>query len=306
MLTKSTTTIATILGYEEYIPSSPPKKYHNLTWAGTSEQVAVTFGSVQKVSDAKYEYLGTGSIDGQGNQITKYSKNLYTPCPASNFTPIINSIPNFGLASLTGYCWTGDPGSCPVCNDPPLFKSDTARNSTTDIPSDLLGVIGFNSFTPTTLTNVSSITEVLALKQGGQGGVTNVPLSFVNGVVAPWIKVTANHNYTATLDTEYTDAEALSNALVLTSNGATAENLPRTTGFVTRTTNVVFTLLMSNLIDKQDYLVTVSFRDQNFVTTIRQYGVTAHGTTSSLTDVVPTPIPGGRITVLSPTIVFAP
>lgn len=304
--TKSTTQIATVLGYSEYIASTPPKKYHNLTWAGTSEQIASTFSSNDRVGHAKYEYGGTGSIDSKGVQISSYSKNLFTPCPASNFVPLIDSIPNFGVTSLTGYCWSGDPQSCPVCNDPPQFKADVSANLTNDFPADLLGGFGFNVFTPTTATNTFSTTQLLALKNEGIGGVTNVPLSTVNGITAPWIEVTVNHNYTATLDTEYTDAEALANAEVIISNGKTAENFPRTTGFVSRFTSVVYTLLLSNLILGSKYVVSVLFVDQSFVKSTRTYNVTATATTATVIDVIPQPLPGNTTTLFSATVAFAP
>src|SRR5204863_5473422 len=138
------TTIATVLGYPEYIASSPPKKYHKITWTGTAEQTAVWWPHAfppsppGNISDAKYVYDGFGEIDTHGNQISNYTKNYFTPCPESLLNPTINS-PNPPIHTLRGYCYTPDPGSCPVCNNPPLFQIDAAANRIFDEPADLLG-----------------------------------------------------------------------------------------------------------------------------------------------------------------------
>lgn len=301
---RSTTTIATILGYPEYLPSLPPKKYKSLAWSGTAQQSAVAVNGQQQVSNAKYEYSGASTIDSSGHQVTLYSKNLSTPCPTTDFQPTINSVPNFGLSSLLGFCWPTEPRTCPTCEDPPIFKADVAKNMVSDFPSDMIGASSFNEFTPTSVSNNQGLSELVALQTGGPDGVTNVPITTINGITAPWIRVTGAYNYTSTLSDEYTDAEALANAFVLKSNGRTAENKPRTTGFVSRTTNVVFTLSADNLVVGSRYVITARFADQNFHITTKQYGISPTATTAALTDVVPTPSVGGTQTLVSATIAF--
>ena len=303
MTTKSTTQIATVLGYPEYIPSTPPKKYHKLTWDGTSEQVTVAAADGSKVSDAKYVYSGTGEIDSKGNQISDYRKDFFTPCPSSNFLPTVNSIPNFGLNILKGYCRPTDPKSCPVCQYPPVFKQNEAANLIYDTPQQMLGAEVFST-TPTTLT-CGQGAGVLISVDDGPGGVIGVPQSTFNGFTGAWLLMTSANNYSATLSDEYTDSEALANAQVIISNGKTAENFIRTTGFVSRFTSVVYTLSLSNLIVGINYVVTVLFVDQSFVKSIRTYNVTATSTTATVIDVIPQPLPGNTTTLVSATVAFA-
>lgn len=303
LTTRSTTRIATVLGYPEYIPSTPPKRYKTLTWSGTSEQTAHELASGQSVADAKIVYSGASVIDSGGHQVSTYAKDLFTPCPTSDFTPAF--VISVVIPTLIGYCWPADPKTCPVCASPPDFKANIAANMIFDEPTGLLGVgNAFHTLTATSLTNNTSIGIVTALADAGPGGTTGVPHSIFNSISAAWVQLQATHNYSAALTDEYTDAEALTHAQVVVSNGATAENIPRTTGFVSRFTNVVFTLSMSNLINGQSYLVTVNFRDQNFHVTQKQYGVVANGTTATLVDIIPTPPAGGSITVFGPSITF--
>lgn len=303
LVTRSITRIATVLGYPEYIPSTPPKRYKTLTWSGTSEQTAITTSTGDKVGDAKYIYSGAGQIDSAGNVISNYAKNFYTPCPASNFTPAIVISPV--VPSLQGYCWHLDPASCPVCSDPPDFKQDVASNSISDEPFGLIGVgTGFHTITPTSLTNVGIQSIVAALADSGPNGTSNVPHDTFNSINAAWVQITANHNYSATLSDEYTDAEALAHAVVVNSNGATAENLPRTTGLISRYTSVTFDLNFSNLVIGEAYLATVNLWDSNGAQTTRGYGFTASKTTHTIHDSVPTPASGHTITVRIPTVAF--
>lgn len=303
LTTKSTTQIATVLGYPEYIPSTPPKRYKTLSWSGTSEQTAVELGTGGTVGDAKIVYSGSSTIDLSGAQVSLYSKDLFTPCPTSDFNPAF--VISVVVPTLIGYCWPADPKTCPVCASPPDFKANIAANMIFDEPNGLLGVgNAFHTLTPTSLTNNTTAGIVSALADAGPGGTTGVPHSVFNGISAAWVQLQATHNYTATLSDEYTDAEALAHAQVVVSNGATAENKPRTTGFVSRFTNVVFTLSASNLIKGQSYLITVNFRDQNFHVTQKQYGIVANSTTATLIDIIPTPAIGGSLTVFGPSIAF--
>lgn len=309
LVSVSNTKIATVLGFSEIgTPSTPPKKYKSLTWDGTSEQTSKPLaGTYPQSSDIKFIYSGSSVIDSLGNFLSHYSKNRYVPCPASDFSPLLHSEPTYGMSQLLGYCWTPDPSSCPVCNFPPIFKDDVAQNSTTDEPFGLIGVgVGFTVYTKTQLTNTSGQGGVVALQEGGPGGVSNFPLSNNAGGLACWVLVEAVHNYSATLTDEYTDQEALAHAQIILSNGTTAENLPRTTGFISRFTAVQYSLVLTNLIKGKSYVVTVNLRlSWSFQTITKQYPFTANDTTGSIVDNVPNPIPGGTITVLNPKIKFA-
>jgi len=307
LVTRSQTKIATLRGYSEYIPSSPPKKYKTLTWAGTSEQTAFTTNPTGgQVGDAKYVYSGAGTIDSLGRVVTSYAKDLYTPCPASNLQPplIINNV----VPSLQGYCWPSDPNTCPICNIPPEFKANVATNSISDEPVGLVGVgNAFRTLTPTTLTNIGTQSILATLASAGPGATTGVPPDNFNGITGVWVTITGTHDYSATLSDEYTDAEALTNAFILNSNGATAENIPRTTGFVSRFTTVAFDLAFSNLVVGKSYLASVNLLSINpNANTIKQYGFVAIATTHTIHDAVATPAAGGTTTVRLPTVTFVP
>lgn len=307
MTTRSTTKIATVLGFPEYIPSTPPKKYKKLTWSGTSEQTSFALDAGDQISDAIYVYSGTSEIDTHGAFISKYRKDYYTPCVDSNFSPAVTPPADTVIPQLKGYCWETDPLSCPTCVYPPEFQSDQSGNNIHDEPFGLLGVgTGFHTLTATTLTNISHQGVVIAIETSGPGAATGVPQTVQNGVLACWLNLSADHNYQAVLTDEYTDAEALANALTVVSNGATAENQPRTTGFVSRFTTVTFALNLSNLISGKSYVITVQFRNQSFVVTTKTYTLTATASTAVINDSVPTPVAGGTMTVYSPAINFAP
>jgi hypothetical protein len=317
LVTHSRTTIATVLGYPEFVASSPPKKYHNITWDGMSEQFIFTAVGHGPAGHAQYLWTGTGSIDTTGKQTSNYSKILLTQCPAkSNFfdyakirqlvgVPVFS--PRGALEYLVGYCWGPDPNSCPVCADPLQFVGDVQQNSTTDT-DDFINDPGSGTQTRTStqLVNNSTAQLVIALVTDTTvpGFVSNFPITTINDIIAAWTSVSATHDYIATLDTEYTDAEASQNAQVINSNGSSAQTLNRTTGYVSTNTSVNFDLNFSNLVVGKAYTATVKLLDSNGTLTTRSYGFMATGTTQTIHDSVPTPDQGHTITVLLPTVVF--
>lgn len=124
-------------------------------------------------------------------------------------------------------------------------------------------------------------------------------------IIQQFIVFADTNNYSAVLTDEYTDADALANAAIVQGNGKTAQNLPRTTGFTSVTTNVIFNLNCSNLISGQDYLVTVDLWNQNTNThTTKSYGFTATASTHVITDTIHTPPAGQSISVQTPKIAF--
>ncbi len=91
-------------------------------------------------------------------------------------------------------------------------------------------------------------------------------------------------------------------------NSAVAQNFPRSTGFVSTFTNVVFTLLCTNLVEGSSYLVAVDFYDlTNGTHSTRQYGFDGDSTLKhTIVDVVPTPASGHTIQVRNPRISILP
>lgn len=258
MTTRSTTRIATVLGYPEYIPSSPPKKYKTLTWSGYSEHAFWVngIGTGTQLCGARYDYSGVGQIDSSGNKISDYVKELTALCVTPDIT-----YPEFidGGARMIGWCNPPDGLAgvgCSTCNGSMLDGGDWSNDSIYDQST----LAHFTGSTPSSSFSVVDATHGLGSGTGTLGVEIGNPLIEVlvptcgRGFGNTIGQCTWDNNYTSELTDEYTDAEALANATVINSNGATAENMPRTTGFVSRYTSVVYTLNLSNLISGKSYI----------------------------------------------------
>lgn len=248
------------------------------------------------------------------------------------------------LPQLVGFCWPELPSSCPVCDPNPANWSFLGEQATNNPIVDLSGFMhaltdpvvtktstvfnsvfqAFTSIEPdapysaelfgTDINNYSLTAGALTLT--ARATVTTPPvLNFPpigikdfsgNFVIDLYVIYTDTANYSAVLTDEYTDAMAAANATVVVGTGLVAQNLPRTTGFTTVTTNVVFTLQCTNLISGTDYTVTVDFWDQPANThTTKTYPFTADSATHTIIDSVPTPAAGHTIQVRTPKIAFA-
>lgn len=251
------------------------------------------------------------------------------------------------LAKFVAFCWSGMAESCPSCNHDEstwAFLGNQAINSPVIDFSGFYALAGDVVTTPTsTSINVvhNEITNILtgqpydwvlfgtsldnypinvgSRTYDGRALVTNPPnLVFpavgasddgVNFHIAQYIVFTDTSNHSMVLSEEYTDADALANATVVTSTGATAQNLPRTTGFTSVTTGVVYTLTCGNLMKDRNYLVTVDLWEQGpsvNTHTTKSYPFTADDTTHTIIDAIPTPVAGHTITVSKPAVNFAP
>lgn len=325
---RSTTQIATVIGFDEYIPSTPPKRYRTLTWSGTSEQ-QLWNGPTEQVAGARFDYSGSSTIDDHGNYTSFYTKNLSEMCNAADglittFLPGVSG----GLENYAFSGWLG-PAGHEKCNPPgipysfvsnqAIARGDAALNDSSPLwgskkPNPTVSNAQVSDF------NVISSTMGFCLDAGGSPSNHDFIALFnpvPEGVVPPisnetegtvWFfaGVVWDHDYTSELTNEYTDADALANAQVVTGNGTTAENFPRTSGYISRFTNVVFTLSCTNLIVGQDYLVSIDFWDSaTAATTTRQYGVHADKTTHSIVDICPTPNAQHTLQVRNPRIAFA-
>lgn len=326
--TSSTTTIATVIGFPEYpgFESSPPKKYHTLTWGGTSEQQLWANGV--QIAGAKVDYGGSSNIDTHGNYTSLYTKELSSMCSATGnlvttFLPGVNA----GLQNYVFTGWLGPAGhqKCPPPGIPysdvgnvAIGKGNAATQDFSNFwgsknPNPALSNIQVSNF------NAVSATQGACVDAGGDPN-ANVFIALFEpvpqGVIPPinnttqgtvWFfaGVVWNHNYSSVLSNEYTDAEALANAQVITGNGATAQNAPRTTGFVSRFTTVAFQLQCSNLLVGKDYIASYDLWDQTAgTTTTIQVGFTAAATTKVINGTVPNPVVGHLLTVRNPKIIF--
>lgn len=329
----SSHTIATIIGYPEYIASTPPKKYKKLTWEGTSEQTVENMppslaayisgeaipisllpaGDPMQIASAKYEWSGAGEIDNSGLRISNYQKLFSAMChadraawgttwPSIVFGPGQVGLPGVPIPQvLKGYCSPLDPKSCAECVL--TLQGDVADNSIFDI-SDFLrtGIISGGGGTMTSTLFEERYTAARILPLDPAISEAAVPSNL--GVPRP-VLVKAVHNYSATLSEEYTDAIALTNALTFQSNGLVAENRPRTTGLVSSFTAIQFDLQCSNLLPGEVYVATAELWTSTGARTLRSYAFTALGTTHVVSDNLPTPTAQTTILVKNPTLRFA-
>ena len=348
--TKSTSTFASVKGWNEFVPSSPPKRYKKVTLAGSSKRIGFTAEATpRQCAGAKFVFSGVGQIDNTGKLINNYSKDFYAQCgkaywppePSVQDNPAATTTNDFGsiFPVFIGYCWPDDTLSCPVC--PPneadwSFINDYAKNNT---QPNLLGVDlqafhhtpGSVVLTNTTFSISDSFSGLTSLGNFVDPAFPNqVPLPPLpsgfpqetldaqgnllpdigfGGFIGGYIRWTNYNFYSAVLSDEYTDTEAAANATVVIGTGNTAQTFPRSTGFTSVTTSVVFTVHASNLVVGKDYVITVDFWEQgpNFLNehTTMEYPFTAIDVTYDLTDVVPTPAIDHTITVQKPTIAFA-
>lgn len=341
LVTQSQTKIATVLGFPENQPiSTPPKKYHTLTASGTSTWRGNVFvydpASSQiwnipwrrspsntinttlpgdlgaNCGGAQYQFTGSGNIDTNGNRTSYYDNQRFSQCPTG--TPPIGFDWRFQLppadltginfiAEFIGYCWTPDPASCGTCNVSPLLpdidlgESNTVFQFGTPLEQPVV--------TPTSITDNSTTQAAVVIQPPANAAFPF--LSFSDPPIPPqnWIIITLTQAYSFVLSNEYTDAEALGNAEVIDGNGATAQNMPRTTGFVSQFTTVVFELNCTNLIPGQNYLVSVNLYNTANGLSVSHYPFTAVAPTQLISDAIPTPPAGSTTTVRNPTIAFA-
>ena len=343
---KSTTSFAKVLGYSEFVPSTPPKKYRKITVSGVSQRIGFTAEeTARQCAGAQFVWSGVGEIDLQGNQLSKYSKKFFAQC-AKQFWPTVPVLQNsfsqspcvqIPFCTFVGYCWQPDPNSCSVCDPNIINWPFIADQATNDPAVDLVGFrhpVGSIAATGTTFSSTGqffAFTEIAVdqsftpsltghhynITVGAQtfpaeSVLTNppnlvFPVVSIGGVIAQYINFVDANNFSAVLSEEYTDADALANATVVTGTGTVAQNLPRTTGFTSVTTSVVFTLKCSNLISGENYVATVDFWDTTAnTTTTKQYPFTADNTgTNTIIDVIPTPAAGHTTQVKNPKIAFA-
>lgn len=96
LITTSTTTTATIKGWGEYIPSTPPKSYHNLTWSGTAEQTAISCVAVYSSDFAAVFNAFTSATGYSGTTIT----NKFDPIGCLFYGNWTNYNPQFYIGIL--------------------------------------------------------------------------------------------------------------------------------------------------------------------------------------------------------------
>lgn len=333
----SVTTIATVKGYDEFLPSTPPKKYMVRTYT-TSMSGNDASGNPVETDEGLSTYLfaetsgqlayafailsGSDQINAAGTTISTAFTKLYSSCPYNPSSPIQNvqpilvdqSNPNPITASylMPGWCFQYDISysftelpsptypTCSGCNFP-LLQDNSAN------PLLLFKGRGIN-FTSTHLDNVSEGENHL----GGFGLFPNTNPTFIvfppnlayPHLIGQSAKVKYKHAYAIDLSTEYTDALALANAQIINSNGLIASTMPRTNGFVSTWTTVTFDIRCTNLVFGEVYDVSVDFRTDTGIVTTQEYEFTATGTTHTISDSCPIPPAGHTVEVRNPKIAY--
>ncbi len=289
----STRTIATWLGYPEFsgFGSTPPKTYKKKTWTGQStiSYIDNQINIGDPIGEATYEWSGAGEINDAGTQLTNWTKKFYAQCQAAPLGPFVVSVNHFGLQTAQGYCRVADPNSCPVCSGTTLI-SETSNGDDRDF---ITRPISFSPFSTTV--GLQPVSSTYAERISSIAGVSQF-LSW-DGITLLNVHTTYDRNYNATLSDEYTDAIALSNAVVNVSNSIQAYSYPRTTGFQSRWQAVAYQIKLSNLVFGESYLVSIDFVSDLGVTTTRTTVITATGSTATVSDNAPVPPNGHSLIV---------
>lgn len=273
----STTMTATIIGWPGFDTSlKPPTAYKGISWGGGASNVGLGIG--QFVS-----YCGFTQIDSRGNPIFNFNGQIckfaqgYLQCFGGGCLNVTFHGPCFfGQAPvsqifLDTYCPAG----------PNQFRHGpdaTFRDAFFPITGEAMNYTFVSGDT-------HAERDVFAINSAG------TIISVARSV---------------DLFNQYTDAEAVANAAVTNGTGLVASNFPRTTGYVSTTTSVVYTLNFHNLMPGQNYVGSVLLFNSDGTTSLRQYPFTASAQDHTITDSIPTP-PANKWTLVGqPTIAFAP
>lgn len=272
-----TTTTRTWLGFNEFIPSDPPKRYKSVSWTGNMNCAGT--GLYHKGLSINLGYCGTTSIDADGNPTSSRDENGYSGCHADAFGNCFS--PGGGLVNLTGCLfgpavagtiYSASYGVAPGTD----WRASFAGNWIRDIVWGAYLEAGYSAL----------LSGTQAEKKGrffGSDFVTNV-------------------DRTVTLSDEYTDAEANARAVVVNAPGLVAFNAPRNGGFYDQRASVAFTLECHNLMIGQGYEVTATVLHSNGVIDLRTYNFTASAVDYTINDTVAVPAAEGWAAVLSSSI----
>jgi hypothetical protein len=335
LIPASTTSVATVRGFGENtgFTSTPPKRYMVRTWSGfiagndasgyaalPNSGLSVALVNVDvippyPIAVSHFLISGADQINLQGQQIATHTAQLYSTCAGPN-----NVLPQAvydggfvdpeynGTFTIPGWCYAYDISlsypnlpsiTFPKCLFPAL---PLVPDSTLTDPEDMYHgrLIAQSS---TTESNTTEFTTPYTPGPNQPDGFTPPNLGAPTldwGVLNFYYK----HAYNVVLSVEYTDVMALANAKVTTGSSPVAQNLPRTTGFISRFTTVAFELKCSNLVAGTDYTVTVDYVTSAGVTTTETYTFIATSRNHTINDTVPTPSSGQTITVQNAEIEF--
>jgi hypothetical protein len=303
--TQAQVTVATVRGFDGFTGGN--KKYKTVSYNGHAQASYLNPHNPSELWMVnRYDYSGSSTINGAGNIVTKHNKILSNGAtgtdilPGNYATPVTNDYA--GWANMGEQTWIQDATHATVQFSAALRainNTETADGIRPLFKQGNVPIVG----TPSGDSGSSSQTNVFDQ--------TN-PL--ILETVVPWVAPYQNHwavavpdiNYTITLSSEYTDAEALANAQVYTNNGNTVQNSPRTTGYTSVFIGVNFQLLCTGLLNGEKYNVSVQYFDVtagSYTTQTAQF--TASGSSYVVNGTIPTPSVGHQVMVRNPKIAYA-
>lgn len=323
----SLTTVGELLGFSEYHPfeSNPPKKYRRLTWQGHSEQTL--FNGALQIAGARYDWNGDTEIDLDGNFLSTYTKELTEMCNAADklcmgMASTRPPVPLFMEAAynILGFIGQAPTAQCPGTGlpytsfgDVAIGNGDLAKYDAGFGSGVLFGADGtFSGFNGTfqangavnaSDSNTGSQSIQIILNPVACGTVLDV-FPFNQPPLMVTVLLKWDNDYTAELDEEYTEQDALDQGDSVHGAGVTAAYVRN--GFNVLSTTVNWTIALTNLIAGQKYNVTYQLWNSVLGTTqLVSTTVTASGTTAQINGTIPAPPSGQAVTIRNPTITFA-
>jgi len=304
--TVALTRIATVIGYDDFGGTIPPKKYKRVDYSGAAFQGILDSATDTLRYSEHDEFSGFSEIDINGTVLSSHQKNVQ------------------GRIGDTSQAWysrgdkatnssgdaTGFLRDAQFSSSPDIFHRDVVspEGELDSVPppliadpvypagSPLIGKIPINSLEEIA-TQFSFPPEAFAIYP-------TIPRIVINTYLAPWINFSVIFDYHVVVSNEYTDAEALSVAQTLFNSSNIARNEPRTFGYTSRFTTVGYSVYLTNLVVGQVYNVIVPFHLSNGANLQTVHTFIAAFTTHSISGIAPTPPPYITLEVRPPTVVF--
>lgn len=270
-----------------------------------------------QIGGARYDYVGASEINIAGTYLSYYQKNLSEMCALAD--GLVTSLLSEGTPNnafpfgFKGWCGPSGYELCHPCANPytvigdmSLKIGEAAKSDTSNLWGTRTQLVG----APVARFAVTSQTSA-GCKEDGTSFLAsyNKPFSaLAPGVPYPGTNFTGHllfdHNFTAVVDEEYTEAAAISVAKVYPGNGSVANHTR--SGRNIQQTTVDFTVTVSNLLHNTDYVLSYQFIDftGGIFPVVINFNSGASDTYIT-TGNIPVPPVGHSIQIKNPTIKFA-
>ncbi len=306
MRTTAVTQIATVIGYDPFVGSVPPKRYKQAAFSG--EAISFIFDSFSDT--LRYSewvvFSGTSTIDINGTVLTNHSKavegrNGDSSQPwYSRGNLFQNSSGDVtGLQHEFEFTTIPDPFHRRVLT-PPLNPDSQVPYPDAYFPNAPTRAI----LQPITIPVHEQISTPYNFPPGS-GIYDLIPLATIFSIQGKWINFSEGFDYTVTVSDEYTDADSLSVAATVTSSSNVSRNEPRKVGYVSRYTTVSYIISLTNLVSGQVYNVVIPLHGSDGSNSSILHTFTAVSTIHSITGTAPTPPAWVSVEVRPPLVSFA-